>query len=91
MEHLELIIRNIHSTAAFLNLFLPCTGCNSMSKIKLKETIKDIKVFDRATDISTHMKNDVIKSKETAEQTQERKPKHSYPSKFVADNVMDGV
>ena len=39
-----------------------------MSKeIKTKNTVKDIKVFDRTADVGTHMKNAVIKSKDAVE------------------------
>lgn len=34
-----------------------------MKDIKTKSTAKDIKVFDRAADVSTHMKNTFVKSK----------------------------
>lgn len=56
-----------------------------MSKIKLKETVKDIKVFDRAADVSTHMKNTFVKSKDAAEQTQDT-GYHS-PSEYATDNI----
>lgn len=56
-----------------------------MSKIKIKETVKDIKVFDRAANASTHMKNTYVKSKESAEQTQE--PGHNSPSEYATDNI----
>jgi len=56
-----------------------------MGKIKTREKVKDIKVFDRAADVSTHMKNTFVKSKDTAEQTQE--PGHNSPSEYATDNI----
>jgi len=56
-----------------------------MGKIKTREKIKDIKVFDRAVDVSTHMKNTFVKSKDTAEQTQE--PGHNSPSEYATENI----
>jgi len=57
--------------------------------MRLKETIRDIKVFDRAADVSTHMKNAVIKSKEAAEHTQDT-GYHS-PSEYASDHVSSGA
>jgi hypothetical protein len=34
-------------------------------KIKTRNTKKDIKVFDRAADVSTHMKNTLVKSSDS--------------------------
>jgi len=60
-----------------------------MAKIKTREKVKDIKVFDRAADVSTHMKNTFVKSKDTAEQTQE--PGHNSPSEYATDNISGGA
>jgi len=60
-----------------------------LSKIKTREKVKDIKVFDRAADVGTHMKNTFVKSKDTAEQTQE--PGHNSPSEYATDTVSGGA
>ncbi|MGI5899779.1 MAG: hypothetical protein ACOX8S_07660 [Christensenellales bacterium] len=39
--------------------------------IKTKHTVKDIKLLDRVTSGTAHVKNAFIKSKDTAENTQE--------------------
>ena len=46
-------------------------------------------MFDRAADVSTHMKNTFVKSKDTAEQTQE--PGHNSPSEYATDMVSGGI
>ena len=60
-----------------------------MKDIKTKSTAKDIKVFDRAADVSTHVKNTFVKSKDTAEQTQE--PGHDSPAEYATENVSDSA
>jgi integrase len=65
-----------------------------MSKeIKSKSGTKDIKVFDRAADVSTHMRNAAVKSKSAVEaadgqagQTQDTG--YSYPSEYASDRLM---
>lgn len=54
-----------------------------MAKIKTRDTVKHIKTFDRAADISTHMENTFVKSKDTAEQTQE--PGYDAPENYATD------
>lgn len=60
-----------------------------MDKIKTREKVKDIKVFDRAADVSTHIKNTFVKSKDTAEQTQESG--HNSPSEYATENISGGA
>ena len=60
-----------------------------MAKIKTRETVKDIKVFDRAADVSTHMKDAFIKSKDTAEQTQDSG--YNNPENYATDHVTDNA
>jgi len=60
-----------------------------LSKIKTREQVKDIKAFDRAADVGTHMKNTFVKSKDTAEQTQE--PMSNSPSEYATDTVSGGA
>jgi hypothetical protein len=63
-----------------------------VADIKTKNTVKDIKVFDRAADVGTHMKNAFVKSKDAvesadrgAEQTQDTG--HNSPSEYASDNI----
>ncbi len=56
-----------------------------MAKIKTRDTEKDIKIFDRTADITTHMKNIFVKSKDTAEQTQE--PGYNAPESYATDTT----
>jgi len=57
-----------------------------MSKeIKTRNVIKDIKVFDRAADVSTNMKNSIVKTKSTAEKTQDSG--YSSPSEYASDTA----
>jgi cell wall-associated NlpC family hydrolase len=67
-----------------------------MADIKTRNITKDIKVFDRAADVGTHMKNAVIKSKDAitsadrqAGQTQDTG--HNSPSEYASDNVTSGA
>jgi len=67
-----------------------------MADIKTRNTTKDIKVFDRATDVGTHMKNTLVKSKDAvssvdrqAEQTQDAG--HNSPSEYATDKVSSGA
>ncbi len=56
-----------------------------MKDIKTKLTVKDIKTFDKAADITTHMKNAFVKSKDSAEQTQSHE--HNSPGEYATDSV----
>lgn len=63
-----------------------------MSRIKIREVTRDIKVFDRAADVSTHMKNTVVKSKSVAESAdrqaeQTQDTGHSSPSEYASDTI----
>ena len=67
-----------------------------MGNIKGRDTVKNIKVFDRAADVSTHMKNAAVKSKSAmeavdrqAEQTQDTG--YSSPTEYAADKFSGGV
>jgi hypothetical protein len=62
------------------------------TKIKTKNTVKDIKVFDRAADVGTHMKNASVKAKDTvqfadrqAERTQDAE--NNSPSEYASESV----
>jgi len=66
----------------------------SMPKeIKTKTTVRDIKVFDRAADVSTHMKNALIKAKAAAESPPSSlhtpEADHRSPSEYATDTVSD--
>ncbi len=56
-----------------------------MSKIKTRETVKDIKVFDRAANMSARMKNTIAKSKDAAERTPE--PEQDTPENYAVDKA----
>jgi hypothetical protein len=60
-----------------------------VAKIKTRDTEKDIKVFDRTADITTHMKNTFVKSKDTAEQTQESG--YNAPESYATDTTSSMV
>jgi hypothetical protein len=60
-----------------------------VAKIKTHDTAKDIKIFDHTADISTHMKNTFVKSKNTAEQTQE--PGYNAPESYATDTASSMV
>jgi len=59
-----------------------------LSKIKLKETKKDIKVLDKAQDVSAHMKNAFIRSKDGVEKAGS-KEQHNSPSDYATDNITE--
>lgn len=42
-----------------------------MNRIKLRKSTKDIKVFDKAKDLSKHIKFSYVKTKEKAEENHE--------------------
>ncbi|HCC34773.1 MAG TPA: CHAP domain-containing protein [Ruminococcaceae bacterium] len=67
-----------------------------MGKIKTRDTLKDIKTFDRAADIGTHMKNAFLKSKDAVESAdrqvgQTQDAGYSSPSEYASDHVTGGA
>ena len=56
-----------------------------LKDIKTREVIKDIKVIDKAADVSAYSKNAFIKSKDTAEQTQQSR--HNSATEYATDNI----
>jgi hypothetical protein len=67
-----------------------------VADIKTKNTVKDIKIFDRASDVGTHMKNAFVKSKDAvesadrgAERTQDTG--QNSPSDYASDKVSGGA
>jgi cell wall-associated NlpC family hydrolase len=67
-----------------------------VADIKTKNTVKDIKVFDRAADVSTHMKNIAIKSKSAAESANSQAEHtqdagYTSPSEYASDHVSSGA
>ena len=67
-----------------------------MSKIKTRETKKDIKIFDRAASVGTRIKNASIKSKQAmesadkgADETQDAG--YNTPSEYASDQITDGT
>ena len=64
-----------------------------MGKIKGREQVKDIKVFDRAADVSTHMRNAAVKSKGAVEAADRQTQDDGYtsPSEYAADSFTGGT
>lgn len=67
-----------------------------MAKIKTRDTVKDIKVFDRSATMGKHMKNAFVRSKNAVEsadrqsdQTQDTE-QHT-PSEYASDNMTSGA
>ncbi|MDF1494547.1 CHAP domain-containing protein [Caproiciproducens sp. CPB-2] len=67
-----------------------------MAKIKTRDTMKDIKVFDRSANMGKHMKNAFVGSKNAvesadrqSEQTQDTE-QHT-PSEYASDNMTSGA
>ena len=60
-----------------------------MKEIKTKTTIKDIKILDKATDVSHRAKNAYIRTKEQAEQTQQ--PEHDSFTEYAEDRIKEGT
>lgn len=63
-----------------------------MSRIKTREVTKDIKIFDRAADVSTHTKSTLVKAKsavESADRQAERTQDagHNSPSEYASDSI----
>ena len=56
-----------------------------MSKIKTKETVKDIKVLDKAADVSRHMKDAFIRAKDKAENLSD--DGKISPTEYAEDNI----
>ena len=54
-------------------------------EIKTKSIVKDVKVLDKAADLGAHMKSAYIRTKESAEATQDTG--HSSPSEYASEAV----
>jgi hypothetical protein len=61
----------------------------ALKEIKTKSAIKDIKVLDKATDVSRRAKNAYIRTKEQAEHTQQ--PNHDSFVGYAGDKVKEGA
>lgn len=55
--------------------------------IKTRKIVKDIKLLDKSTILSTRMKNAYIRTKKMAEET--RKPRENSPTEYANDNVQE--
>lgn len=60
-----------------------------MSKIKTKNTVKDIKLLDKAASGTSRMKNAFIRSKKAAESTQESE--HHSGAEYATDRISTGA
>ena len=58
-----------------------------MSRIKTRETIKDIRILDKSANLAGRMKDGLIKTKEKAEETREHR--HNSPTEYATGNVED--
>ena len=63
-----------------------------MAKIKTRDTVKDIKVFDRAATVGTRMKDSFVKSKETLESADNQSDAgYDNPSEYASDQITGGA
>ncbi len=60
-----------------------------MKEIKTKSIIKDIKILDKAADVSRRAKNAYIRTKEKAGQTQQ--PEHDSFTEYAEDRIKEGT
>lgn len=60
-----------------------------MKEIKTKPAVKDIKVLDKAADVSSRAKNAYIRTREQTEQTQ--RPEHDSFVEYAGDKVKEGT
>ena len=58
-----------------------------MRTIKTKNSVKSIKILDRPANLSKRMKDNFIRTKESAEETQNSR--HSSPTEYASDNIQD--
>ena len=58
-----------------------------MRTIKKRNATKTIKALDKSVDISTHMKNAFVRTKEKAEETQNSQ--HASPTDYASGNIQD--
>ena len=56
-----------------------------MSKIKTRETVKDIKILDKSAEVSRHMKDAFIRAKDTAENLSD--DGQVSPSEYAEDKI----
>ena len=62
-----------------------------MSKIKTRDTVRDVKTLDRAANLSQRVKDTATKTKETAEAEQpEQESRHTSPTAYATDRITDG-
>ena len=62
-----------------------------MSKIKTRDTVRDVKTLDRAANLSQRVKDTATKTKETAESEQpEQESRHTSPTAYATDRITDG-
>ena len=59
------------------------------NEIKTRTIVKNIKGIDKAADVSAHMKNTFVKSKNSAEQTQDTG--YNSSSEYAADHMTNGA
>jgi hypothetical protein len=55
--------------------------------IKTRTAVKDIKILDKSANLSSRMKNTMVRTKERAEET--REPRSGSPTEYAVDNIQD--
>ena len=70
-------------------IFLPKEATITPREIKTRQRVKDIKVLDKTANVGQRMKNTFIRSKESAESTQE--PGYNSASEYATDHVTSGA
>lgn len=58
-----------------------------MRTIKTRTAVKDIKILDKSANLSSRMKNTMVRTKERAEET--REPRSDSPTEYAARNIQD--
>lgn len=58
-----------------------------MRTIKTRTAVKDIKILDKSANLSSRMKNTMVRTKERAEET--REPRSGSPTEYAVDSIED--
>ena len=58
-----------------------------MRTIKTRTAVKDIKILDKSANLSSRMKNTMVRTKERTEET--RDPRSGSPSEYAVDNIQN--
>jgi lipopolysaccharide export LptBFGC system permease protein LptF len=58
-----------------------------VKSIKTRTAVRDIKILDKSANLSSRMKNTVVRTKERAEET--REPRSGSPTEYAVDSIQD--